>query len=186
MTDNLSLKVKEIYPYYFDLEEKFLEQAGIKPSATSEEIFRESDDNEVIKVETYNGEELEEGKKSDSDVVNDEDNSKDTESTRNQAAVNGSKTYSHLLGSAKKSKGKPSVKRRKANKESGEIDGFNALMLPIATCKNAELEASQQTNNGLDKKVDSIVHLWRNGRMHDRLWDVQSRLCMHVLILNSS
>jgi beta-lactam-binding protein with PASTA domain len=62
MTDNLSLKVKEICPYYFDLEEKFLEQAGIKPSATSEEIFRESDDNEVIKVETYNGEELEEGK----------------------------------------------------------------------------------------------------------------------------
>jgi hypothetical protein len=67
--------------------------------------------------------------------VNDEDNSKDTESTRNQAAVNGSKTYSHLHGSAKKSKGKPSAKRSKANKESGEMDGFNALMLTLLGAK---------------------------------------------------
>jgi hypothetical protein len=164
MTDNLSVKVKEICPYYIDLEEKFFERAGIKPSATSDEIFRESDDDEVFEVETYNGEETEEGKKSDSDVVNDKDNNKDTESTRNQAAVNGSKTYSHLLGSAKKSKGQPSAKRRKTNKESGEMNGFNALML-IARRKNAELEASQQTKNDSGKKVDSIVHLmekWKN------------------------
>ena len=135
MTDNASLKVKEVCPYYFDLEEKFLERAGIEPSATSDEMFRESDDDEVFEVETYNGEGLEEGKKSDSDVVNDKDNNKDTESTRIQAAINGSKTYSHLLGSAKKSKGQPSVKRRKANKESGEMDGFNALMLTLLGAK---------------------------------------------------
>ena len=113
VTDNLSLEVKELCPYYFDHEGKFLEQAGIKPSATLDEIFHESDDDEVFKIEAHNGEDSEEGKKSNSDVVNDQDDSKDSESTKNQASVNGSKTNSHLLGSAKKSKEKPSVMRRK-------------------------------------------------------------------------
>ena len=93
---------------------------------------------------------------------------------------------SHLLGLAKKSTGKSSVKRRKINKESGDMDGFNALMMTIARPKNAELEDSWQTNDGTGKKVDAIVHLMENGRIHERLWDVQPRQRMHVLILNSS
>ncbi len=38
------MQVIEICPYYFDLEEKFLEQAGIKPAATTNELFEEDDD----------------------------------------------------------------------------------------------------------------------------------------------
>ena len=97
MTDNLSLKVKEIWPYYYDLEEKFLEQAGIKPSATSDEIFCESDDNDVFHIEVNNGEGSEEGKKSDSDVVN-------IQMTAKMVKVPGTKLplmeakKSHLLG----------------------------------------------------------------------------------------
>jgi hypothetical protein len=82
---------------------------------------------------------LEEGTISDSDVVNDEDDNKDSETTRKQVSINGSNTSSHQLGSAKKSKGKPSVKRRKANRESGDMDGFHALMMMTALCNNAEL-----------------------------------------------
>ena len=38
--------MKEIYPYpyYFDLEDIFLECAGIKPATTADEIFHGSDE----------------------------------------------------------------------------------------------------------------------------------------------
>jgi len=32
-------QITEMCPYYFNLEDKFLEQAGIKPSATTDELF---------------------------------------------------------------------------------------------------------------------------------------------------
>jgi len=38
------LQVKEIRPYYFDLEEVFLEHAGIKSAATTDEVFGGSGD----------------------------------------------------------------------------------------------------------------------------------------------
>ena len=36
---SVAVKVTEMCPYYFHLEDKFLARAGIKPSATSEELF---------------------------------------------------------------------------------------------------------------------------------------------------
>ena len=52
-------------PLLSEVEENVLEGGGIKTSATLNEVFCESDDDEVFKIEAYNGEDLEEGKKSD-------------------------------------------------------------------------------------------------------------------------
>jgi hypothetical protein len=40
-------QVLEICPYYFALEDKFLEQAGIEPSTTTDELF---DDDDIANV----------------------------------------------------------------------------------------------------------------------------------------
>ncbi len=42
------MQVIEICPYYFDLEEKFLERAGIKRAATTDELFEEDDDVQFV------------------------------------------------------------------------------------------------------------------------------------------
>jgi hypothetical protein len=148
-------------PYYFDLEEKFLERAGIKPAATTDEVFGGNDDGQGIfntnDCNDSNGEYL-----SDSSYVNEDDDSNEDERSRKRR-LNISNKKNKTTNSAKKAKGKEATNKSKTSKASSEFDGFNALMMTIAKHKNAELQATKKS----DDKVDSIVHLmesWKNAR----------------------
>ena len=91
-------------PYYFDLEEKFLERAGIKPAATTDEVFGGNDDGQGIfntnDCNDSNGEYL-----SDSSYVNEDDDSNEDESSRKRR-LNISNNKNKTTNSAKKQRGR--------------------------------------------------------------------------------
>ena len=143
-------------PYYFDLEEKFLERAGIKPAATTDEVFDGNDDGQNI-FDTNDGSYSDGDDLSDSLYVNEEDESSKGDNTPRRGLIV-SNSKNKTTNSAKAAKGKESAKRRKTYKGSSDIDGFNALMMTIAKRKNAEMQATKNSND----KVDSIVHLMKS------------------------
>jgi hypothetical protein len=140
-------------PYYFDLEEKFLERAGIKPAATTDEVFGGNDDGQNI-FDTNDGSYSYGDDLSDSSYVNEEDESSKSDNTPRRGLIV-SNSKNKTTNSAKAAKGKESAKMKKTYKGSGDIDGFNALMMTIAKRKNVEMQATKNSND----KVDSIVHL---------------------------
>ena len=66
--------MKEICPYYFDLEEKFLERAVIKPSVTVDELFDANDDDAFGNDTHFDN--SAEGKNSNSSVYSEDENQK--------------------------------------------------------------------------------------------------------------
>jgi hypothetical protein len=138
-----------------------LERAGIKPAATTDEIFHGSDD-EIEFNTLLDNEEIEEDKNSDN---LDEGDSDEFEKEQNASVSAGrKKRASKSKGSVGKGKSKTPRKNKTMVKEN---DGFSALLMSIARRKDAEMEAMSKHNNSSVKKIDNMVHLmesWKTAR----------------------
>jgi len=141
-------------PYYFDLEEKFLERAGIKPAATTDELFEEDDD-----VQYDSNCHLD-----NSDTGMNSDDSSDGLNEDHQK---------HLSDRSRRSLSTPRSNKRKDQRASkkklgggAEIDGFNALLMTTAKKKSAELTKSTVTNKSEDKvsKMVALMSNWKSAR----------------------
>ena len=87
--------------YYFDLKEVFLEQAGIKPAATTDDVFGRSGDSQDF-FHTNDGNNSDEGNMSDSSFVNEKDGSDNNDDNTPKTASKHTKKKSTRIDSAKK------------------------------------------------------------------------------------
>ena len=171
--------VKEICPYYFYLQDIFLECAGIKPAATTDEIFHGSDA-EIELNTVQDNEEIEEDTNSDNLDKGDSD---EIEKGQNASVSAGcKKRASKSKGSVGKCKSKIPKKNKTAVKEN---DGFSALPMSIARRKDAEMRLLVNTTPHWFKRLITWFTSWRVVRLHVRRYGVQSKRHMLVLILNN-
>jgi hypothetical protein len=131
-----------------------LERAGIKPAATTDEIFQESD-GEIEFDSVQNNTEMEQDLNYDNEGDIDEfEKDKDTTVSAGQK-----KRASKSKGSRGRGESKTPRKDKTAVKEN---DGFSALLMSIARRKDAEMAAMSKKNNAGAQKIDKMVHLMEN------------------------
>lgn len=147
-------------PYYFHLEDKFLARAGIKPSATSEELFDCSFDDDFCPDSTLD----------DVDDVDSECSARIGDLNQKQSAAgmgeaeNANSAATTVANSSKKKKQRTPTKRI-AGRGSAEMDGLNALLMTIAKKKSAELAATENNKTGDNVgKMVSLMTNWKSAR----------------------
>lgn len=147
-------------PYYFHLEDKFLARAGIKPSATSEELFDCSFDDDFCPDSTLD----------DVDDVDSECSARIGDLNQKQSAAgmgeaeNANSAATTVANSSKKKKQRTPTKRI-AGRVPAEMDGLNALLMTIAKKKSAELAATENNKTGDNVgKMVSLMTNWKSAR----------------------
>lgn len=147
-------------PYYFHLEDKFLARAGIKPSATSEELFDCSFDDDFCPDSTLD----------DVDDVDSECSARIGDLNQKQSAAgtgeaeNANSAAITVANSSKKKKQRTPTKRI-AGRGPAEMDGLNALLMTIAKKKSAELAATENNKTGDNVgKMVSLMTNWKSAR----------------------
>ena len=147
-------------PYYFHLEDKFLARAGIKPSATSEELFDCSFDDDFCPDSTLD----------DVDDVDSECSARIGDLNQKQSAAgmgeaeNANSAATTVANSSKKKKQRTPTKRI-AGRGPAEMDGLNALLMTIAKKKSAELAATENNKTGDNVgKMVSLMTNWKSAR----------------------
>ncbi len=153
-------------PYYFHLEDKFLARAGIKPSATTDELFDCTVDNSLYTDIALDDADSDMNSKSSAgtDVANKNRDSAGNDEANNNRASKTIATASVAKSAKKKKQRTPS--KRVAGRGTAEMDGLNALLMTIAKRKSAELAAiteNNQTGDNVDKMV-SLMTNWKSAR----------------------